>query len=92
MTTFDTKQSCKHTQLDNTDQRFGHDHFDLLFGKHSELCEKALDDEFPGLELGVDGDAGHVGGLDATLLPAWGGRGGGSSPTHTAVAYRDRGY
>lgn len=77
--------------MGSTDQRFSHDHLDLLLGEHSELCEKALDDKFPGLELGVDGDAGHGGEVDATLLPAGRGRGGCSSPTHTAVAYRDRG-
>lgn len=77
--------------MGGTDQRFSHDHLNLLLGKHSELRKKTLDDKLPRLELGVDGDAGHGGGVDASLLPAGWGRGGCSSPTHTAVAYRDRG-
>lgn len=58
-----------------TDQRFSHDHLDLLLGEHCKLGEKALDDELPGLELGVYGDAGHSCGMNAALLPAeWNGQ------------------
>lgn len=61
--------------VSGTDQRLSHDNLDLFLGEHCKLGEKALDDELPGLELGVDGDAGHGCGVNAALLPAeWNGQ------------------
>lgn len=66
-----------------THQRFGHHHLDLLLRQHGELGEQTLDDELPGLELRVDGDARHGG--YAGFLPRGGGRrGGGAASTHAA--------
>lgn len=79
--------------LSGTDQWFSHDHLDLLFSEHGKLGEKALDDELPGLELGVDGDAGHGCGLKAAFLPAeWNGQSRmASTCVAAAAAHWDRG-
>lgn len=77
-----------------THQRFSHDHLNLLLGEHGELCEKALDDELPGLELGIDGDAGHGCSVKAALLPAeWNGQSRmASTRAAAAAAHWDRGW
>lgn len=79
--------------LSVTDQRFSHDHLDLLLSEHGELGEKALDDELPGLELGIDGDTGHDCGVNAAFLPAeWNGQGRMASTRAAAAAHWDRGW
>lgn len=80
--------------LGGTDQRFSHDHLDLLFSEHGKLSEKTLDDELPGLELGVDGDAGHGCGVNTAFLPAeWNGQSRvASTRAAAAAAHWDRGW